>query len=97
MLVMVHQLESGDCEVTVLNFSDQEMAGTVRSEQLETGSLVTDLFSGEEVGSVDDLHSFYIHLEPYQGTALLVTLPEEEEPDAEAEAGADKTPGAVAD
>ncbi|NMR29217.1 maltose alpha-D-glucosyltransferase [Crystallibacter degradans] len=101
MLVMVHQLESGHCEVTVLNFSDQEMAGTVRSEQLETGALVTDLFSGEEVGSVDDLHSFYIQLEPYQGTALLVTLPAEEEPDAEAEteaeAGTDKDAGAAAD
>ncbi|WP_372463702.1 maltose alpha-D-glucosyltransferase [Arthrobacter hankyongi] len=78
MLVMVHRLESGDLEVTVLNFSGQDIAGTVRSEHLGLGAEVTDVFSGEPVGVVDDLHSFYIQLGAFQGTALLVTPPAEE-------------------
>ena len=91
MLVMVHDLPSGDREVTVLNFSDQDIAGTVRSELLATGAEVTDAFSGDSVGTVDDLHSFYIQLEAYQGTALLVVAPEpEEENDGEASEGADR-------
>ncbi|MFD1212641.1 maltose alpha-D-glucosyltransferase [Arthrobacter sp. GCM10027362] len=73
MLVMVHRLDSGGLEVTVLNFSGQDIAGTVRSEQLEYGAEVTDAFSGETVGTVDDLHSFYIQLAAFEGTALLVT------------------------
>jgi trehalose synthase len=80
MLVMVHQLAPGNLEVTVLNFSGQDIAGTVRSEHLDYGARVSDVFSGEEVGLVDDLHSFYIQLAAYEGTALLVTpaAPKEE-------------------
>lgn len=88
MLVMVHRIPSDDCEVTVLNFSGQEIAGTVRSEGLETGAEVTDAFSGEAVGTVDDLHSFYIQLAPYEGTALLVTRPADEEDQADEATGA---------
>jgi hypothetical protein len=75
MLVMVHQLVDGGQEVTVLNFSGQEVAGTVRSEALQLGSEVTDAFSGDAIGTVDDLHSFYLQLGPYEGTALLVSPP----------------------
>jgi trehalose synthase len=94
MLVMVHRLESGDLEVTVLNFSGQDMAGTVRSEHLDLGAEVTDVFSGEPVGVVDDLHSFYIQLGAYQGTALLVTRPAEEDAgtDEAADAGTARIP-----
>lgn len=83
MLVMVHALESGRQEVTVLNFSGQDIAGTVRSEDLEPGSEVTDAFSGEDVGTVDDLHSFHVQLRPYEGTALLVDPPAEVEEDTQ--------------
>jgi hypothetical protein len=43
---------------------------------------VTDAFSGEAVGTVDDLHSFYIQLEAFQGTALLVAPPDPEDEEA---------------
>lgn len=75
MLVMVHLLESGRQEVTVLNFSGQEVAGTVRSEMLEPESTVTDAFTGDPVGTVDDLFSFHLQLGPHEGTALLVDAP----------------------
>jgi maltose alpha-D-glucosyltransferase/alpha-amylase len=92
MLVMVHRLETGDLEVTVLNFSGQDMAGTVRSEHLDLGAQVTDVFSGEAVGTVDDLHSFYIQLPAFQGTALLVTRAAEEEADGGAAGEATEAP-----
>lgn len=83
LLVMVIQLGSGALEVTVLNFSDQDIAGSIQSSHLVPGSAVHDLFSGAAVGQVDDLHSFFLELPAYQGTALLLTeedtVPGEEE------------------
>ena len=73
MLVMVHQLVDGGREVTVLNFSGQEMAGSIQSSHLPPGANVQDLFTGTAVGQVDDLHSFFLELPAYQGTALLLT------------------------
>ncbi|MCU1572936.1 MAG: trehalose synthase [Micrococcaceae bacterium] len=72
LLVMVHQLPSGQLEITVLNFSGQALSGTVRSTHLEYGATITDAFTGDEVGAVDDLHSFQVNIDGYDGTALLV-------------------------
>jgi trehalose synthase len=72
LLVMVHRLASGQIQVTVLNFSNESITGSVNSTHLEAGAQVQDLFSEETVGQVDDLHSFFIELGAYQGTALLI-------------------------
>ncbi|WP_307613547.1 maltose alpha-D-glucosyltransferase [Pseudarthrobacter sp. W1I19] len=81
LLVMVHRLASGQIQVTVLNFSGESIMGSVNSSYLEAGAGVRDLFTEETVGQVDDLHSFFIELGAYQGTALLIEeqAPEEEE------------------
>ncbi|MFW0771727.1 hypothetical protein ACLRGI_00975 [Paenarthrobacter nitroguajacolicus] len=42
---------------------------------LVPGSTVHDLFSGEDVSQVDDLHSFFLELPAFQGTALLLKDP----------------------
>lgn len=84
LLVMVNRLGDGALEVTVLNFSGQDIAGSIQSAHLSPGASVQDLFSGETVGHVDDLHSFFIELSAYQGTALL--LKEEEPGDEESSA-----------
>jgi hypothetical protein len=75
MLVMVHGLPSGARQVTVLNFSQEPISGTVHSEHLEAGSTIRDLFSGKEIGEVDDLNSFSVTLDPHEGLALEVTAP----------------------
>ena len=76
MLVMVHQLmDTGDIQVTVLNFCSQPISGSVRSEHLIPGGLVVDMFSDEHIGEIDDLHSFAVTLEPHQGLSLLVLPP----------------------
>ncbi len=74
MLVMVHQLAEAE-QVTVLNFSGNEITGTVRSEQLVPGSALVDMMTDVELGEVDDLYSFPITLGPYEGKSLLVMCP----------------------
>ena len=76
LLVLANQLGDGNLEVTVLNFSDQDIAGSIQSPHLVPGSTVHDLFSRSDVGQVDDLHSFFLELGPYQGTALVLRDPE---------------------
>jgi maltose alpha-D-glucosyltransferase/alpha-amylase len=79
LLVMVNRLGDGNLEATVLNFSGQDIAGSIQSSHLVPGSSVHDLFSGEAVGQVDDLHSFFLELGAYQGTALLLKEGEKED------------------
>ena len=45
----------------------------MRSEHIPAGARLTDMFSGEELGTVDDLHAFSLDLAPYEGRSLLVT------------------------
>jgi trehalose synthase len=73
MLVMVHQLEDpAQYQLTVLNFANEDIAGTVRSEELPPGSRVSNMFTGKDFAVVDDLHSFGVEMEPHQGMSLLV-------------------------
>ena len=74
MLVMVHRLADAD-QITVLNFSAEPIAGSVRSEVLTPGSKVADLVTGVPAGEVDDLHSLYVALQPHEGRALLIIPP----------------------
>ncbi|ART72017.1 maltose alpha-D-glucosyltransferase [Mycobacterium dioxanotrophicus] len=72
MLVLVHELASGDHQLTVLNFANEEIAGTVRSEALPPGASVSDMFTGKPLATVDDLHSFAIEMPAHHGMSLLV-------------------------
>jgi hypothetical protein len=63
--------------VTVLNFSQEPISGTVHSEHLEAGWVIRDLFTGKDVGEVDDLNSFSVSLDPHEGLALEITAPPE--------------------
>ena len=73
LLVLVHQLADPEqLHLTVLNFSGEPVTGTVRSEYLTPGAEVSDMFTSRPVGTVDDLRSFSIDMEPHQGHSLLV-------------------------
>jgi hypothetical protein len=73
LLVLVHQLDdAGRYQLTVLNFANEDVAGTVRSEKLPPGGVVTDMFTGKSVATVDDLYSFAIEMPPHHGMSLLV-------------------------
>ena len=76
MLVMVHQLADPEqLQLTVLNFANEHIAGTIRSEHLVPGSRLVDMFTDEEIGQVDDLHSFAVSLGAHEGLSLLVLCP----------------------
>ena len=73
-LVMVHELRrprAADHRAELLAAS--RSTGSVRSEHLPGGASLTDMFTGEELGTVDDLHSFSLTLEGYSGRSILVT------------------------
>jgi trehalose synthase len=73
MLVMVHQLADPEqLQLTVLNFANERIAGTVRSAHLLPRSDVRDMFDDHHVATVDDLSSFHVELAPHGGMALLV-------------------------
>jgi hypothetical protein len=73
MLVLVHELAEPDqWQLTVLNFANEPIAGTVRTEVLPAGSHVSDMFTDTPLGTVDDLQSFGVELEAHQGMSLLV-------------------------
>ena len=74
MLVMVHALSDAE-QVTVLNFSAEPISGSVISPHLVPGSRLVDMLTEEEVGQVDDLHSFSVRLGPHDGRSLLVLCP----------------------
>ena len=81
LLVAVHDLSEnggfseGLLQATVLNFSLDDVVGGVRSDHLQPGSIVTDMFSGEVLGLVDDLNTFAIALGPHEETSLLIEPP----------------------
>ena len=81
MLVLVHQLEKPQQrQLTVLNFANEHIRGTVSSQYLAPGAAVSDMFSGKLIDSVDDLRSFTVDMPPLHGMALLVdALPDGEE------------------
>jgi hypothetical protein len=71
MLVMVHRLDTRQVQVTVLNFSDRPIAGSVTSQHLAPGAAVVDMVSDQVVAEVDHAHTFAVWLEPHQGMSLL--------------------------
>ena len=81
MLVLVHRLDEGRADadapiqLTVLNFTEEAVEGTVHSEALLPQHDVIDAATGETIGHVDDLQSFGVHLEPYGGLFLILNEP----------------------
>lgn len=79
MLVLVHQLaDEGQYQLTVLNFANEDVAGTVRSEKLPPSGVVSDMFTGKPFATVDDLHSFTVEMPAHHGMSLLVEAPVQE-------------------
>jgi len=71
MLVMVHRLHTRQVQVTVLNFSGQSIAGSVKSQHLAPGAAVIDMVSDQVIAEVDHGQTFAVWLEPHQGLSLL--------------------------
>ena len=76
MLVLLHALPSGRQHLLALNFSEEDVIGTIRSEFLVPQSAVSDMFAGwEGHATVDELNSFHVTLGPLEGFSLLISPP----------------------
>jgi trehalose synthase len=72
LLVMVHELDPDNRQITALNFGPETVTGTLRSDHLPAGAVITDLLDGQVLAAVDDLHGFGLELGAYSGACLLV-------------------------
>ncbi len=78
MLVLLHRLDGGwispedsDLQLTVLNFTNKPISGTVRSGYLTPGLRVVDAAKDKDMTVVDDLNGFSVSLQPYEGLFLV--------------------------
>jgi trehalose synthase len=71
MLVMVHRLDTRQLQLTVLNFSSQPIAGSVKSQHLAPGAAVIDMVSEQVIAEVDHDQTFAVSLGPHQGLSLV--------------------------
>jgi trehalose synthase len=75
VLVMVHELpKHTGVQLTVLNFSGEQLETTVSSEYLPCDATVTDMLTNELCGTITALHNLQVTLKPYQGRSLLLTV-----------------------
>ena len=74
LLVMVHRLDTGATQVTVLNFSTHSVRDRVFSEHFVPGAAVTDMSTGRGLGIVDDANGLQVALGPHQGRSLLLAV-----------------------
>jgi trehalose synthase len=72
MLVMVHLLEAGEKQLTVLNFSTRSVASSVTSEHLTPGDAVIDMLTDDVIAHVNQECAFTVSLAPHQGRSLLI-------------------------
>jgi hypothetical protein len=71
MLVMIHQLDAGQIQITVLNFSSRAITGHVSSTHLPPGDAVIDMSTDQVIAHVGGERTFPVTLEPHQGLSLL--------------------------
>jgi trehalose synthase len=74
MLVMVHRLDTGRMQVSVLNFSGRSVVGRVESEHLPPDGEVIDMLTDQVIAEVDHERGFAVSLEPHQGMSLLTRI-----------------------
>jgi maltose alpha-D-glucosyltransferase/alpha-amylase len=71
LLVMVHRLNNGKIQATVLNFSTKPIATNIHSYYFEPGNQATDLFKNTNIGIVGKDKELYVEVEPLGGLCLL--------------------------
>lgn len=78
MLVLVHELEELDeaglpvIQISALNFRDEAIDGTIRSDSLVPRATVIDVSDDSEIGTVDNLFSFPISIPAYGARFLIL-------------------------
>ena len=68
---MVHEVEGGRLQATLLNFSGRPVAADVTSQFLPPGAVVSDVSGSSDLARVDRTHSFTVPMHPHQGRSLV--------------------------
>lgn len=71
MLTLVNRLAIGAVQVTVLNFSEDKIAGRVQSPHIPSG-VVVDLSSRRRLGEVDAMGGFNVNIPGFGGYVYLI-------------------------
>ena len=74
MLVLVSRLESGETQITALNFGAEKITGRVQSEFIPVGR-VLDVETRRKVDAVDNLGGFSVELPAFGGLLMVVKEP----------------------
>jgi hypothetical protein len=69
---MIHRLDTGRMQATVLNFSARAVTVRLASEHLSAGAAVTDMLTDDPITEVDEGNACGVPLRPYEGRALLI-------------------------
>jgi trehalose synthase len=75
VLAMIHRLDTGRIQATVLNFSGAPLADRITCEELPIGAPVIDMFTDQPITAIGEDHGCAVTLGPYQGTSLLLGSP----------------------
>lgn len=70
VLAMIHRLDTGHMQATVLNFSGRTVTDLVASEHLHAGAPVIDMRTDTVIADVDDEHACTVSLPPYGAVSL---------------------------
>jgi trehalose synthase len=72
LLAMIHQLDGGGLQATLLNFSARTVEADVTSEFLPAGAQVTDVNTRRVVGRASPARSFQVTMQAHQGLFVLL-------------------------
>ena len=72
VLVMIHELEGGRRQATLLNFSAQPVDAVVSSRFLPAAGTVADSSTGTALAAIDPAHSFPVRMQGHQGLSVLL-------------------------
>jgi hypothetical protein len=72
LLAMIHQLDGGAPQVTLLNFSARTVEADVTAQFLPPGAQVVDVTTMQPVGRVGPARSFRVTLQAYEGLCTLL-------------------------
>lgn len=70
LLAMIHRLDGGRIQLTVLNFAARPATGWFASPHLPANATVTDLSTGAPAGEIDAEHTVAVSLGPHGGLCL---------------------------
>jgi trehalose synthase len=74
LLAMIHQLDGGRLQITLLNFSPRAGAADVTAQCLPPGAQVVDVNTLQPIGRVSPARSFRVGMQPYEGLCALVKV-----------------------